>query len=750
MFGISFLNPALLSALGLGTIPIIIHLLQRRRFRVIPWAAMEFLLLSQKQNRRRLQLEHLLLLLVRVLVLVLFALALARPAIQTSTLPAFAGGRRPHAVIVLDNSYSMGVRVGGTTLFERAKQVAVDIVTKQLKQGDAVSFVLASDRPTAVIAEPTYDLAQAAALIRRAPLSDFGTDFHKTARLCTDLLRRVKNPNREVYLITDNQRVGWERGTKETTQPSNHLPTQTLWRDLSRLARLNLIPLAAPSTDNVVVEGVDIVRGIVSTRAPTRMRARIRNLSSRPLPHVMVTLWEGDTPAESIRVSLPPNGTATAQFAHLFTRIGAQGGAVRVRADDVLPRDDAAYFAVRVVDRARVLCVNGQPHSDPAKDEVFYLVTALSPPAESAQEEKAVIAPEVTPLYFPPYQAGTGGRLQNYNLHDYDTVILANVARLSDEDRDALRQYVQSGGGVLVFLGSAVDVRHYNETLYQNGQGLLPAPLTDVRVGRSAEEFVTLDAASINHPALQLFKDAADVEIQSARFYKYFGFRIPDFGAKGVQSAVRVLCRFSDGSPALVEKSVGLGKVVVCASTADAEWNNLPYKPAYLPLLHELVAYLRQGAEGRRNVTVGEPLLRTLSVKDAGREARVIAPDGRTATIRATLDRRGCTLTFPQTDRAGIWRMQAEQTGTPRPSIAECFAVNLRTTESDLTPLHPSALRRLIPEARFHVIDNPDNLRAAIQKSRLGIELWRHLIGAAIVLLLMEVWLAQKFGRRGE
>lgn len=752
MFGITFLNPALLSALGLGTIPIIIHLLQRRRFRVVPWAAMEFLLLSQKQNRRRLQLEYLLLLLVRVLILVLFALALARPAIQTSTLPTFAGGTRTHAVIVLDNSCSMGARTGDATLFERAKQVAADIVTKQLKQGDSVSLILASDRPTAAIAEPTYDLAQSAAQIRRAPLSDFGTDFHKTARLCADLLRRVKNPNREIYFITDNQRVGWVNGAmgqrvNGARSTLTHLPidslTQRYWRELSRLARLNLVPLSAPSTDNVVVERVDIVRGIVSTRAPARLRARIRNLSPRTLSNVMVTLSVNGKSAESTRVNLPPNGTATAQFAHLFSRAGAQGGAVRVTADDALPRDDAAYFAVRAVDRARVLCVNGQPNSDPAKDEVFYLITALSPPAESAQEEKAVIAPEVAQT----------SSLRNYNLNDYDTVILANVSRLSDEDRDALRQYAQNGGGVLVFLGGAVDARYYNQTLYQNGQGLLPTPLTDVRASRTESDFVTLDADSINHPALQLFKDAADVEIQSGRFYRYFVLRLASFVSTPrtqnpeARTPSRVLCRFSDSSPALVEKSVGLGKVVVCASTADAEWNNLPYKPAYLPLLHELIAYLRQGAEGRRNVSIGEPLLRSLSVRDAGRTARVVAPDGRAVTVRATLDKRGCILAFPKTDRAGNWEMKEIGKGSGN-AIAESFAVNLQTAESDLTPMHPSELTRLIPDARFHVVDNPDNLRAAIQKSRLGIELWRHLIGAAMALVLLEAWLAQKFGRR--
>src|SRR5262245_23947142 len=120
----SFLNPALLWGLGLTSIPIIIHLLQRRRFRVVRWGAMEFLLLSVRKRSRRLRIEQLLLLLIRCLVIALVVLALSRPALRPGTLRALASESHVHAILVLDNSYSMGYLPEGAereTLFDRAK-----------------------------------------------------------------------------------------------------------------------------------------------------------------------------------------------------------------------------------------------------------------------------------------------------------------------------------------------------------------------------------------------------------------------------------------------------------------------------------------------------------------------------------------------------------------------------------------------------------------------------------------------------
>src|SRR6478609_6726846 len=102
-----FLNPWVMAAgVALAASPIIIHLINRMRFRRVRWAAMEFLLKAQKKMRRKKILEQLLLLLLRCLLVFLAGLLFARflgfdPLKGKETRPTLH-------VVVLDDTPSMG------------------------------------------------------------------------------------------------------------------------------------------------------------------------------------------------------------------------------------------------------------------------------------------------------------------------------------------------------------------------------------------------------------------------------------------------------------------------------------------------------------------------------------------------------------------------------------------------------------------------------------------------------------------
>src|ERR1051325_11323191 len=158
--GLSFLNSSFLGALSLVSIPIIIHLLQRRRYRVVHGGAMEFLRLSQRNRSRRLMIEQLILLLIRCLIPALAILAICRPIVRYGGLPIATARGQVHAVIILDNSYSMGYlpSAGPETVFDRARKRALDLVERGLRQGDGVSVVLASEPPRILVRKPSLDL----------------------------------------------------------------------------------------------------------------------------------------------------------------------------------------------------------------------------------------------------------------------------------------------------------------------------------------------------------------------------------------------------------------------------------------------------------------------------------------------------------------------------------------------------------------------------------------------------------------
>jgi hypothetical protein len=717
----AFLNPGLLWGLALTSIPIIIHLLQRRRFRVVRWGAMEFLRLSVKKRSRRLRIEQLLLLLIRCLVIALVALALCRPALRPGALQALASESHVYALIVLDNSYSMGYQPEGAereTLFERAKRRAVDLVRTGLRQGDAVSLVMAGDPPQALIRKPSYDLEGAAMRINRLALSDQATNFTRAARLCLDILTefRTSSPgNPEIYFITDSQALGWE---------ANRDPD--VWERLVRVqkARLSVMMVGEGNEENLAVTGVQLARGLVTARTAAQIRARIANYSARPARSLLATLEVDGQPAESARVDIQPGQESALTFTHIFDRGGVHTAAVRI-APDRLPRDNLGYLSLKVREAVRILILNGHPDPDLRRDAGGFLEVAMKPPPAGPGSEAASLEPVTV----------SGSTFGTADLRSYDVVTLSNVTMLSDADRRSLAQFVQAGGGALIFPGDQVNTTLYNRDLFDATPSLLPARLAGPA---DLPGKLHLDAASMDHPALQRFRGATDVEVGTAEFTRAFTLQ-----PKGNDPAVRVLARFSNGQPALVEKRFGLGKVLLFASGATLEWSDLPIHPAFLPFVHQLVAYLAEGAGGTRNAVVGEPLVKSLPLSDATRKVTLATPAGATTLLKPAIDDRGCTVSVDRTPEAGFYKIAVEGAGPP-----DTLAVNLPTKESNLRSLDEAAVANLLPGVHWTWVRPSESIEAAVRRSRLGIELWRPLLFAALLLMLIETALAQLFGRR--
>src|SRR5438067_993912 len=204
------------AGLGLVSIPIIIHLLNRRRYKVVNWAAMEFLLRAMRKNRRRLKFEQWLLLATRCLALFIVATALARPmGCRDSTLASLAGQRAGLHVFVIDNSYSMAYeadRPDAPTHLDRAKALAKEAIDRLQSGGETVAVITASRPAAAVIAAPSYDLQSAKSVIDRIEQSYNGTDILGALRLAKDIAAGEKAlSNRDLYLITDGTRSAWEK-----------------------------------------------------------------------------------------------------------------------------------------------------------------------------------------------------------------------------------------------------------------------------------------------------------------------------------------------------------------------------------------------------------------------------------------------------------------------------------------------------------------------------------------------------------
>ena len=227
-----FLNPLLAFGAALALVPLLIHLLNRQRYRPVRWAAMRFVLAAYRRTRRRVELENLLLLLLRMGAIALLALAVARPfTSDKSPLAALTENRRD-LLLALDASASTGYREDGQTasVFDRIVSRARALVTDlEASRGDRVALVLAGARPRS-FSWMSPDKALSVLTSTSTP-TDEALDL---GALLGEILEVVKADAAgtgqsavEVRLLSDLQRRTFEAGRSRARAPRNRRAVAT-------------------------------------------------------------------------------------------------------------------------------------------------------------------------------------------------------------------------------------------------------------------------------------------------------------------------------------------------------------------------------------------------------------------------------------------------------------------------------------------------------------------------------------------
>lgn len=713
----SFLAPAFLGALSLIGIPILIHLIRRRRLHVVRWAAMEFLLHSQRKLRRRLRIEELILLFLRILIVTLAVLAFARPVLKSLGMNLLGQNAHVYAVIVLDNSFSMGQRASEhSTAWQEGLQQAQNLLSHELRPGDAVSLVLANDHADPLIKAPTFDLKLAYSRLASAKLSSRGTSYQKVANDVVSLLKKSPLPNCEVYWITDDQADGWSQSKSDTAK--------AIWKQLGARARLIWISVGASPTkrDNLAVQLEPLERELVTPHLAARITAKISNYGSRNYAELPVQLQLDGQVESSTRVHLAPHSSTLVVFTPYLPQPGVHIGRISLADSanaDTLPIDNRAFFVLKTRPNLKVLVQEQQPQS------ATYVMAALAPIGGGN-----IFAPKLL----------HGETLDAENLANYQAIVITGATHISADEARALDDYVKAGGGVLLIPGETTQVKQFNASLKE--VELLPYTLGPL-VRFPYENAQTLNPASIgDYPPLSFFKDTSNINLGLARYTAYYQLSPLEDAAAAINT--QILLRFSNGAPAFVLRKVGRGQVILAASSADTTWNELPLTASYVPLLYQLLLALSASAEVRHNLSLDTPFLLPLPLSASNTIARILRPDGKWDTRTPVLGPEGTELQYSNTQQAGVYRVNVG-------NIQEAFAVALPAQESDLTYLAPSAILPQIgiPSSKLAVVTNPQGLATAINRSRYGVEIWRSLITIVIALMGLESLLAWKFGRRG-
>jgi hypothetical protein len=296
----------------------------------------------------------------------------------------------------------------------------------------------------------------------------------------------------------------------------------------------------------------------------------------------------------------------------------------------------------------------------------------------------------------------------------------------------------------VVFPGPAASAPAYNRELLDRAK-LLPATLGDPRGQAGQEtEFVTLQAKNFEHSIASLWNDPAAGSPASAHFYRRFQLVAPTDPANNGA----VVLRYADGSPAVMERPVGLGRVVLFSSTADTSWCDLPVRPGiFVPLVQRVLGSIVARQDEALNVGVGRSIVYRVPLDTIGRDVTVNGPGGIRDIRRVELLDGAATVQFDQTPLAGAYGVTIAAPAGEQPTNL-LFAVQADSRESRLDALSDDDLKSLQTVAQITRWDAATSLDQPIRSSvRGGAELWGTLAMIALFLAAGEAVLANWFSR---
>lgn len=340
-------------------------------------------------------------------------------------------------------------------------------------------------------------------------------------------------------------------------------------------------------------------------------------------------------------------------------------------------------------------------------------------------------------------------------------IFLANVYRISTEQRDRLERWVEQGGGLAFALGDQVDRQAYNGLLHREGKGLLPILLKEVAGDPDERQAVRLVIDRANHPVLRVFAGESNPFLQRIKFYQWWAGEMPQTLIESGEG--RVLATFNDTqrTPAFVERRFGDGRVLAMTIPVDGDWHSWPTDPSYIITMLETARYLAGSTAGQGNLVVGQPIDHPLDVARYNIEADFLAPGQEQATTlrarekgeaetAATTDGSPAgangrsVFHLDRTPRCGMYELMLNRYDGRRERVL--FAANLDPAEGDLTPLAHSAAEKVARGENVKLVEGAAALVGGVTGGRA--EMWRWVLAALVLVLCADSFLAWTFGRR--
>ncbi len=700
----TFLNPLVLIGLIAASIPLILHLLNLRKLKTVDFSTLRFLKELQKTKIKKLKLKQIILLILRTLLIIFIVLAFARPTIQ-GTLPLLGSFAKTSAVILLDNSFSMDVSDAWGNRFNQAKNTCRNILNS-FQDGDEATIISVADLSNFNHSINQNDLYQNINLTRnlnflKENLSNYSISLNSAnikngISLASTILEKSFNINKEIYIITDAQNNAFKKDLIDSVKIN--LPGTTIY----------FIPIGANRNKqlaNYSVDSINIISRIFQQGKPVEIEAFIKNNSVSDVKGLAISLFFNEERVAQRTLDLLPNETKAIAISAPTQIIGAIDAYVEIEGD-ALDADNKRYFSFIVPEKPKVALIG-------SKELTKFISFALEP--KQTLEASANIS------VFEPSDAS------RIDFNSFDMLIIAG-GPLQQNDFLRLKQYVSTGGGILLFADP-----QSNEQIYQKGMLELGFSFIGSKTYSMQEpaRFLNVDK---NH---QLFegmfkeKELEKQTIESPNIFKSLLFQ-------GEQQIIDI-----PGGSFLSENKIGDGKILYFAVSPTFAYSSFLVTGLFPALLHRSTYYLSSIESFGNNYLVGSPITYILPNKYSNNSSfKILDPQKVEFFTQAATLPTGSVLALDNTNQIGNFSVL-----TPNSKPVAVFSINTNPSESVLISQSDDNIKKFIEETvnepRLEMIDESNEIQQNIKRVRTGTELWQLFVALALLAVLAEMLVAK-------
>ncbi len=692
----TFLNPLVLIGLIAASIPIIIHLLNLRKLKVVQFSSIQFLKEMQKNKMRKVKIKQILLLIIRTLAIVFLVLSFSRPTIKNINLAGLGSEVKNTLVILIDDTPSMAVADKKGEYFLQAKKLALKIL-ESAEEGDEIYFFRFSELSSQKnnFEQLTKSLAERE--IKNLEISDISKNFIDVFISLSRILEQSKNFSKEVYILTDFQK---------SNLPENSYKDLKFDRVIDGNTRIYFFKIGEKDAYNISIDSLEISNRIFEINKQISINASITNYSEERGTNINSSLYFNDKKVAQKGIDLNSKSTGNFTFNGQIKEYGFNSGKLELEDDDFL-RDNIRYFNFFVPEKVKVLMVAENPA------DLMFVNIVLSQSFDDNLEPIFSIT-QTSPQFF-----------NSYKPEDFEVLIISSPEKLFNLKQ--LKSYIEKGGMAILIPGSNSSPIVFGRTLEELGLNNI------VGVTGSKENqnvFTRFKEIDFNHPILEgIFAERTTRKIESPKIFYSFNYKST---LKG-----KDIILLEDNYAFLSEEKIGEGSVLIFTSAFDLKWSEFPLKPFFVPLINR-VAFYSSSSNTNYSAIAGDEV--SIKLKKTFTDIHLIHPDGNEVVVSKNESPAG-VINLGNLEKIGNYKLINNN------QTIGIISVNIDTRESNLTKLDESKLKDFannsFPRGSIKILSADIDPIQVIKQERYGTELWKLFLFIVIILLVMEMIIAR-------